>query len=755
MEFEMTNPPGASAYAAPLTQTLGQRLHQRLGAGYQPRTEHLENGLPLFTNRLMLENAPYLLQHAHNPVDWYPWGEEAFARAKQENKPIFLSIGYATCHWCHVMERESFENLAIAKFLNEHFISIKVDREQHPAVDTVYMTAVMIIGKHGGWPMSSFLTPEGKTFFGGTYFPPRNFMELLKNVAQLWQDQERELRDQAEEIFQSVESITTARGKAATLKDSVVDRASQFIAGQHDELQGGFGTTPKFPNEPWLYLLLDRVARDDDAAARKALNITLRAMAHGGIHDQIGGGFHRYATDPAWLIPHFEKMLYNQAHLARIYTQAWRIFQDPLYARTARRMLDYVAREMTAPEGGFYSATDADSEGREGAFFVWTPAQIEAVLGEADGKRVIQTFRVTSGGNFEGHTILHLAEGWEALDRDRETLWQALDPLLEKLRKAREQRLHPLRDDKVLTGWSAMMITAFAEAAMAFDEPRYREIARKAGDFLWREQYQKPPFQRVWLDGHRTVPANLEDYACFAESLIALYDATREVSWLRRAGEVTDAMLENFWDTENGGFFLNPASDDLLLLRPKAPSDDASPGAGAVALRAVAQLSRRVGGMESEAEKPAYFAYQSRAEAWLTTHAGNITEQPPSFAYALKALGELRHGETQSHGFGANGALFVHRQADHLRLHLAKGWHINAHQPLSADLIPTTIVQPKNAQVRYPEPQTETLGFQDQPLAVYGGDFIIQVQAGGPIALRFQACNEQTCLPPETLILYP
>ncbi|NIN31188.1 MAG: DUF255 domain-containing protein, partial [Hydrogenophaga sp.] len=403
---------GETPVKAPYPPALQTQLRAALaarGADYRPRTEHLlANGAPEFTNRLILQDSPYLLQHAHNPVDWYPWGEEAFARARRENKPVFLSIGYSTCHWCHVMERESFDSKAIARILNADFIAIKVDRERRPDVDASYMTAVTLLTGRGGWPLSAFLTPDGNLFFGGTYFPPDAFAEILSRVLELWQKNPALLFSESAKVAEAVASTMANRGTVKEVGASAIVAAVNATLERHDSLEGGFSEAPKFPSEPLLFLLLEHALRTGDEQALEAAETTLQAMARGGIYDQVGGGFHRYSIDPQWLVPHFEKMLYNQANLARLYTEAYRLTGHAGYQRIARQTLDYVLRDMTSPEGAFYSATDADSEGEEGAFFLWTPAQLRAVLGEQDAALAMALYGVSENGNFEGRSILHL-----------------------------------------------------------------------------------------------------------------------------------------------------------------------------------------------------------------------------------------------------------------------------------------------------------------------------------------------------------
>ncbi|MGH3449623.1 MAG: thioredoxin domain-containing protein, partial [Haloechinothrix sp.] len=483
--------PGARPIPAELRERLW-RAYRAMGPDYEPRSEHLEpDGTPQHVNRLILEDSPYLIQHAHNPVDWYAWGEDAFDKARREDKPVFLSIGYSTCHWCHVMERESFDNVEVARYLNEHFVAIKVDREQRPDVDDIYMTAVQLLTGRGGWPMSSWLTPDGEPFFGGTYYPRDVFLNILQQVVQAWRDQRPEVVNQASRLAAAVKQVTAAAGEAAELGEEVLAAAVEQSLARHDPRLGGFSPAPKFPHEPELLFLLDRVLRTRDGKALAAVETSLDHMARGGIYDQMGGGFHRYSTDARWLVPHFEKMLYNQAHLSRAYLEAYRITGNRLHERVARQTLDYVLRDMTSPEGGFYSATDADSEGREGEFFVWTPEQIRQVLPKEDAELAIALFGVTEGGNFEGKkTILHLPESLsaysEANEVDRDVLFSRVDRIRQRLYEAREKRIHPLRDDKIVTAWNGMMITSLARAADLLGDERYRTAAERAAELLWK-----------------------------------------------------------------------------------------------------------------------------------------------------------------------------------------------------------------------------------------------------------------------------
>ncbi|MEW8187705.1 MAG: thioredoxin domain-containing protein [Candidatus Thiodiazotropha endolucinida] len=746
------------------------------GISYRPRTEHFnEDGSPRYINRLILEDSPYLLQHAHNPVDWYPWSEEAFARAKRENKPVFLSIGYSTCHWCHVMEKESFEDPAIAALLNEHFIPIKVDRESHPDVDQVYMTAVMLLTGHGGWPMSSFLTPQGKPFYGGTYYTPQQFTSLLQQISRLWRERQNDVEKQAEQVASAVEASNNLAGEAKALDSSVIGSAVDSMHSTFDEIQGGFGQAPKFPREPWLYLLLDQAERSDDRRALQMLETTLDQMARGGIYDQVGGGFHRYSTDYEWLVPHFEKMLYNQAHLSRIYLSAWRLTGREQFRRVATRTLDYVLREMTLPEGGFYSATDADSEGEEGLFFIWTREQISAALAPQDAELANSLYGVTPQGNFEGRNILHLNQDLEEYaeehDLSIDSLRTQIDRINKKLLQVRSRRSPPLRDDKIVTAWNGMMITAFAQAAQILENPEYRKAAIKAAEFNWQHNRRgKGMLWRVHLDGESSIPATQEDYAYLAEALLYLYDLTAEAKWLQRAEELAHALTDRFFDTDEGGFFMNEAQSGITAMgRPKDEgSDNAMPSGSSVAIHVLQRLWQRTGKLD----------YRRQTDALIARFAPSIERNPTSYGYLLTATASHHHGELGGLAYAAQGgiriegavALSSNQLLLSVDIDIPDGWHINSNQPMAKDLIATRLKLSERVQgwqmgpVTYPEGARQVLAFQQQPLSVFSGKVRLQALVSTeessptaplilPLEIRLQACNDQVCLAPETVTL--
>lgn len=766
------------------TPTRPPQLRERLeaallskGTGYRPRTAHLlPDGRPQFTNRLILEDSPYLIQHAHNPVDWYPWGPEAFERARLEGKLVLLSIGYSTCYWCHVMERESFEDLEIAGLLNRHFIAIKVDREVRPDLDEVYMTAVELLEGRGGWPMTSILTPQAQTIIAGTYFKPGDFRRLIEEVQALWEDRPEELRAQARRVSTAVTGVLQTNRQAVELETGVAAVAAARLVARYDELQGGYGTAPKFPREPQLDLLLDQALRNHDSAAGSAALLTLRAMAQGGIHDQVGGGFHRYAIDDAWLVPHFEKMLYNQAQLAPLYLDAWALEGDRALVRVARRTLDFVLRDLRSSEGGFYSATDAEGEGGEGGYFLWTPGELHTALPAEDADLAVRLFGVSQSGNFEGRSILHLPRPLEALAEDLGLTPRALETRLDSisatLEAARSHRPRPHRDEKILTGWNGLMIQALAQAGAALDEPRYLQAALRSAELLWARASIGPGLlQRVYLDGRASLPGLLEDYACLGQGLIALYDSTGDRLWLQRAQELADALWGRFRDPRGGGPFMAEPPDAPQMARPKDLADGAMPSGTSAALGLLAGLAWRV-------DEP---RFRERANSLIAEVSGQVARTPEAFPSLLVALNRLRLGESGPLNYAARGAIRIRARvggwsepgqarpgAGRLTVEIAMvpGWHINARRPLQDYLVPTTLVGDAGrgwrfAEPDYPEPEVLRLGFQREPLALYRGLIRIAMRyepegdtGGSPpilLNLRLQACNDRLCLPPENL----
>jgi len=592
-------------------------------------------------NHLISEKSPYLQQHAHNPVDWYPWGPEAFEKSRAEDKPIFLSVGYSTCHWCHVMERESFESDALAAILNRWFVPVKVDREERPDVDRIYMTFVQASTGGGGWPMSVFLTPELKPFFGGTYFPPDNrygrpgFGAILERIAEAWHNERARIVQSSSDVIAQLQQYTSAGGSSAAVPDaSILDSAFQHFRRMYDSAHGGFGSAPKFPRPVVFNFLLRYYARSHRQEALDMTLDTLRAMANGGMHDQLGGGFHRYSVDERWFVPHFEKMLYDQAQLAVSYLEAFQITHDPFYAKIARSTLDYVLRDMTHPDGGFYSAEDADSvidpahprEKGEGAFYIWSAEELKPFGQLAAIYSVEQNGNVHDDphGEFGGKNILYLRE---SLDDATEA---ELQPAKEALLALRSKRVRPHLDDKILTSWNGLMISAFAKGAQVLDDPRYLKAARDATYFILFRMFdpKSDVLFRRYRDGKVGIPAFLDDYAFFICALLDLYEADFNPDHVAIAMSFTDKMRELFEDQTNGAFFSTAAGDSSLVLRMKDDDDGAEPSGNAVALVDLVRLAH----FTDRAD------YREAAERTLRALGPKITQQAVAVPQLLVGL---------------------------------------------------------------------------------------------------------------------
>ena len=591
-----------------------------------------------FTNHLINETSPYLLQHAHNPVDWFPWGEEALEIARREQKPILLSIGYSACHWCHVMEHESFENEAIARLMNEHFVNIKVDREERPDLDQIYMSAVQMMTHHGGWPMTVFLTPEGLPFYAGTYFPPEDrynmpgFPRVLISVADAYRERREDVQETAASVLSELKRAATALESSELLTTELLDTAYRGIIKGYDSTNGGFGGAPKFPPAMSLEFLLHTYYRTANPEALQIVEHTCRKMAQGGICDQLGGGFHRYSTDARWLVPHFEKMLYDNALLSSLYLHYYQVSHDPAARTVAEGILDYVVREMRHPGGGFYSTQDADSEGVEGKFFVWGKSEITELLGERDAALFVAYYDVTAAGNFEGENILNITRDLPAVAASQqvteEQLAEALARSCERLFAAREGRVKPARDEKILTAWNGLMLAGFAEAAAVLKRPDYLEIARQNAQFLLDNLRGDGLLLRTYKDGHAKLNAYLEDYAFFISGLVTLFETSGELQWLEEALSLTTTMIDEFWDDEDGGFFYTGRSHEDLIVRSKDFFDNATPSGNSVA----AEVLLRIGLLTDNAD------YQRRAGTILRLMAATVQRYPSGFGRLLCAL---------------------------------------------------------------------------------------------------------------------
>ncbi len=629
-------------------------------------------------NRLLHQKSPYLLQHAYNPVDWYPWGEEALAKARQDDKPIFLSIGYSTCYWCHVMEHESFEHPGIAQAINEHFVPIKVDREERPDLDAVYMSAVMAMTGQGGWPMTVFLTPDGRPFWGGTYFPPENrggmpgLPSVLQGVAEAWRTRRPELLKSSEQLTRALQPGTPAAGK--TLTEEVLRSAVGQYTEQYDGVHGGFGPPPKFPRSHSLSLLLRAWAREHDAEILRMVETTLDAMASGGLQDQIGGGFHRYATDERWLVPHFEKMLYDQALLSRAYLEAAQATGHARHGEVARATFEYVLRDLRDANGAFYSAEDAGEVGKEGDWYVWTPEEFERVLGREEAALAGRMYGVSPGGNFEGASILHLPRPAESVAADVgipvDDLRRRMAAARERLLQARAQRSRPHRDDKILTDWNGLMISSLAYGSRVLGEARYAQAAAEAASFLLarlqdngrsldsardrgerasfdfaqdarpepvegRAQRVEPRLLHRWRDGEADIPGFLDDYAFLSAGLLELYEATFEIRWLQEAQRLVREMVRLFGDPA-GGFFFTGEYHERLITQTKELYDGATPSGNSMAALVLVRLGQLV--MDPELQRCAEQLFQIFAEP--------VRQAPHAFPQFLTAL-DLRLGPSQ------------------------------------------------------------------------------------------------------------
>ena len=770
-----------------------------------------------WTNALIGETSPYLLLHAHNPVDWYPWGPEALDRAKAENKPIFLSVGYSTCYWCHVMERKVFSDPEIADQMNALFINIKVDREERPDIDEIYMTATQIMTGSGGWPNSVFLTPDLLPFFGGTYFPPEDsrgrpgFPRVLEALHEAWTNQQAEVIAQADKITEVIIQATAAAPASigeAPLDRKLISAAVKALQSRYDATHGGFGGAPKFPSPTNLELLLSEYQREASKPTLEMVTNTLDKMADGGIYDQIGGGFHRYSVDAKWLVPHFEKMLYDNALLAKVYLQTYQLTKNPLYRRVAEEIFRFVSREMTSAEGGFYSALDAEVDAEEGKSYVWTKEQIQDILGKKDAKLFMQVYGVEEGPNFEGGTnILYLpvplSSAAKSLKKSEDDLRNRLEPLKEKLLAARDQRKQPLLDTKVITSWNGLMIDAFAYGYEVLDDQRYRDVAEKAALFnLKHLRTADGQLMRTYRDGVAKYNGYLDDYAFLVRGLLGLHQATGKEAWLAEAKSLTDRMSQLFWDDKNGGFYFTLADQRHLVVRTKNPYDSALPSGNAVAVNNLLTLAQLVD------EK----SYLDKAAKTLQNFAGMMAQSPGAFMHMLFAtnrylstdwtkvgvghqahstqLGLNTRGTSAINIFGLPKAPVDLPSEDELltlaasipskadifpgnafevavKIELAEGWHINAN-PSSWDLlIPTTVSVSPDASVEilsvtYPKGTPFHADWKDTPISVYAGDVTVKmkmklkpgetIEKAFPLKIdvRYQACDAHRCTPPST-----
>ena len=621
---------------------------QKVTSSQKPRTRHLDSkGKALFTNPLSLEKSPYLLQHAHNPVHWNPWSESAFEKAKTENKPVLLSIGYSTCHWCHVMEEESFEDLEIAKYINEHYIAIKVDKEERPDLDSVYMHSIQMMTGQGGWPLTLWLTPNKVPFYGGTYFPPRTgdrkasigFLPLLKELIKVFNEKQEEISKESVPLQEAIQKALCPDLSSNQIPGSeVFQTAHQQLQKKWDLFYGGIRGAPKFPSSFPLRFLLRCPTKAPDQSSLQATRIFLTGMQRGGLQDHVGGGFHRYSTDEKWLVPHFEKMLYDQALLSMAYLEACQFLCEKKYGETAKNILDYVIRDMTSPEGGFYSATDADSlsppdgNTKEGYYFTWTPKEIDQVLEKKSAEFIKEYYGVTEEGNFEGRNILFTSMELETMAKKFSLSPSEARELLESSRKklyeARQKRPLPLRDEKILSGWNGLMISALVYGSSVLNDKKYLLQGEKTAKFILDNMKKQEKLYRSWKKGTAYGMAYLDDYAFFIASLLDLFEWTGNIQWLKEAIQLDQILEKDFEDKEKGGFFMTAHSYESLIAREKPCYDGAEPSGNSVVVRNLLRLNQLTGKS----------LYKKRAEKALKAFGSAIKKNPLSFSELLVSL---------------------------------------------------------------------------------------------------------------------
>ncbi len=730
----------------------------------------------LYSNNLVGQNSPYLLLHAHNPVAWYPWGNAALEKARSEDKPIFLSIGYSTCYWCHVMERLVFSNPEIAAQMNTYFVNIKVDREERPDIDRIYMTATQLLNRHGGWPNSLFLTPDLQPFFAGTYFPPEDahgrpsFPRVLDVMQREWSENRSEVERIANKLAQAISELEAGQQAPPMQPDSVsVERALVSLRGRYDGLNGGFGGAPKFPPYIRLKFLLSEAERLDDELFRRIALHSLEAMAHGGITDQVGGGVHRYATDAGWKVPHFEKMLYSQAQLTQLYVRAYALTGQERWRRAAAQILSFVEREMTAKEGAFYSALDAETEGEEGRYYIWTEPEIMEVLGD-DAALFMEVYALAPMPEGEAGVLCienAPSEVAAEIGLPVDELYAHLDAMREVLYKARSARSYPLVDDKTIAAWNGMMIGAYAYAYEVLKEPAYRLAAERAAEFILQHMRRSDgSLLRVQRAGQAQYDGYLDDYAFLTEGLLALYRATGNTRWLDESRALADQMLTRFWDGETGGFFFSQSAADLIV-RSKSAEDGALPSGNAVAVHALLDLAQATNEMR----------YEQLAQRTLYVFGGMMRAQPEAFVHMVAAVERLegpRRVAATAAVATTNDSIVnmqVQRTASKneragiiINLHIREGWHINA-QPARGDFIKPTALTLNadaaliNLALDYPPGRVLFFPALDETLAVYSGRVALAAHwqknptAHGALRLlvQYQACDDSRCLPPAEL----
>ena len=736
------------------------------------RTQHVNSdGTPMFINRLILEHSPYLLQHAYTPVDWFAWDKTAFEIARVRQMPVMVSIGYSSCYWCHVMELENYDDVDTARLINGMFIAIKVDREISAEIDDLYQIAAQVMGAPGGWPLHVFVTPDGKPFFAGTYFPPDRFKELLIRIDSVWHEKKGDLYQVANEISSTVHALAQHEGEPLNIGAADIEQAIEQLAQYQEVVEDFEFDGNQFPAEPELFLLADAAVRDLHPEAQSLLTKRLDAMALGGIRDHVGGGFHRYSVDRDWLVPHFEKMLYNQAQLGRIYAYAYRMTGNVQYREVAKQTLDFVLREMTDQNGGFFSAIDAGEVDAEGEFYVWNLEELKAVLDESDAKFAAKVYGVSEAGNFEGASILFLPKPLktvaESLEMPLEDLRERLASIRAQLLDYRNNRSRPFVDEKILSSWNGMMITTLAEASGILNEPAYGDAALRSGEFLWNfNRDVNGRLLRSHFRGHSSIPAKLDDHAFVAQAMLALYDLTSDRVWLDRAEQIAKLMIDAFWDVDRGGFnSVVKDAEELLITTPKNFADNVYPSGNTIAMEVLTRLYERTGTK----------VYRAYARETLQALSKRIMGIPSGFSYALRVVLEQQNGTFAPFAYAASGNVTLAADIDAadedslsttVQIRLAPDWHVNANQPLSDNLQATAVEAVEDsgwivAEASYPEAELLEADFQDEPLAVYSDEVSVKLklqqtskQSSIPeLKVTLQACNDELCLLPESINL--
>lgn len=717
---------------------------------------HAEIGKAATENpRLINSSSPYLKAHSRDLVRWYAWEEATFERARKLDLPLMVSFGYNACHWCHVMQETHFNNEDIAKTINEKFVPVLVDRERRTALDELYLLVTEALTQQSGWPNTVFIHPDQKPFYATTFVLPERFTRILAATNEAWQNDRASLVKEAGKLSDVLNQFATRKEQSKQITPEVLATNASAIAERFDPFYGGTGDTAKFYRQPLLMFLLQQMERDGDAAIGEALERTLQAIMAGGVQDHLAGGFHRYSVDPAWLVPHFEKMLYDQAQLAELYAQAYRVTGGSNYAYTARKTLDYILADLTSPEGGFYSTRDADSEGEEGTFYVWTTEQLEEVLGQEDAKFAKEVFGIIPEGDFADKVILNF---YNSADADP----ARLDGILSRLAVARGTRQRPVRDEKIVAAWNGLTIAAMARGGVVLNEPKYLEAATKAAQFIWASMRSSTgDLMRIAFAGVSEIEAELDDFAQVARGFLFLYDATADRVWLMRTGELVDEMLERFQDPVAGDFYATQKTTGFGRFKSRRDIDIAS-GNGA-ALDVIGRMARRT--QRSE--------YKRQAERISATLSGIALSSPEGGTSILAAADRFVRGETGMVQYAGDGNVQARvipgddgRSAT-VRLTIAPGWHVNAQTPLEEFLVPTRLEMFANgktasAKTRFPQSVTKSLTFNKRPLALLEGvvdievamqDSTVALPATAIAAIDVQTCSDRICLLPETLHL--